>query len=135
MKMLEEILSNSVPHHISAQGKAELAQCEVFLIDNVAEYLYAQTDQDIWNPKTDFPCLAPPFPSFWMEYGRPSRILSSIDGVVFRCKRPLGYGGSGQRRREPEIIRDGARAAHAGGGRRAESGARYRLRSIEPLPG
>jgi hypothetical protein len=42
----------------------------------VAEYLYAQTDQEVWDIETDFPCLAPPWPNFWMEFVRPSRLFS-----------------------------------------------------------
>jgi hypothetical protein len=89
MKMLEEILSDAVPHTISAEGKQDLRSAEVFVIDNVAEYLYAQTDQEEWDVKSDFPCLAPPFPSFWMEYGRPSKIVSRIHGT--QSNRDLPY--------------------------------------------
>jgi hypothetical protein len=90
--MLEEILADAVPHTIADEAKPALRACEVFLIDNVAEYLYAQTDQEIWDAKSDFPCLAPPFPSFWMEFGRPSRIVSSLSGVTSSQELPYRVG-------------------------------------------
>jgi hypothetical protein len=40
----------------------------VLVIDNVAEYFYAGTDQEEWNIERDFPNLAPPFPMFWAEH-------------------------------------------------------------------
>jgi hypothetical protein len=81
MRMLEEILSDAVEHKIMTQGKADLRSAETFLVDNVAEYLYAQSTKEIWDVKSDFPCLAPPFPQFWMEYSRPSNINSATCGI------------------------------------------------------
>jgi hypothetical protein len=66
--LLEPIL-NDLPH------------AEVFVADNVAEYLYAVTDQEHWGPG-DFPCVAPPFGLFFIEWGRPSRVLSEEYGQV-----------------------------------------------------
>jgi hypothetical protein len=56
------------------------ADIQPFLIDNVAEYLYAGTDKEVWKAEEDFPCLAPPFPCFWMEFHQPSKIVSSVPG-------------------------------------------------------
>lgn len=47
------------------------------IADNVAEYLWAGTDQEEWKPG-DFPNLAPPFKEFWIEFGKPT------------CNRSLG---------------------------------------------
>lgn len=52
---------------------------EVIIIDNVAEYYFAGTHQDLWGNK-DFPCSTPPFPNFVMEWRRPSRIASESQG-------------------------------------------------------
>jgi hypothetical protein len=60
---------------------AAVAEAQVLVIDNVAEYFYAGTSQEEWDPKEEFPCVAPPYPVFWMEYRRPSRILSTDYGV------------------------------------------------------
>lgn len=56
--------------------KESLSKAQVFVIDNVAEYFWAGTDQEYWHPQHDFPCIAPPFDTFWMEYRKPSKIVS-----------------------------------------------------------
>jgi hypothetical protein len=48
--------------------------------DNVAEYLYAETDQEYWEVGTDFPNLAPPWRRFFVEWRAPSRVLSEDYG-------------------------------------------------------
>ena len=52
----------------------------VLLIDNVAEYLYAGTDQEYWALDKDFPNIAPPFPMFWCEYKMVRTIHSKTEG-------------------------------------------------------
>ena len=46
----------------------------VFVIDNVAEYCLADTDKE-WDLDHDFPCVAPPFRKFWMEYRFPRHVV------------------------------------------------------------
>ncbi len=58
-----------------------LREAEVFQVDNVAEYFYAVSDQENWRDE-DFPCVAPPFNVMFLEFGRPSRINSSVNGIV-----------------------------------------------------
>ena len=48
----------------------------VLLIDNVAEYYFAASDQEFWSLDKDFPNLAPPFPLFWCEHKIPRVIRS-----------------------------------------------------------
>lgn len=81
--MIEEILAGHPSPFDAKEFRQLIAETEmqIFCIDNVAEYLYAQTAQEEWHPKEDFPCLAPPFRTFWMEYGRPSKIVSSLFGT------------------------------------------------------
>lgn len=55
-------------------------QLPVIVIDNVAEYFYAGTDQEQWSLDRDFPNLAPPFPQFWMEYRMARKIHSKECG-------------------------------------------------------
>lgn len=50
-----------------------------FDVQAVSDYLYSH-EKEVWNWHTDFPCLAPPFLSFWMETGRPRRLFSKEDG-------------------------------------------------------
>jgi hypothetical protein len=90
MKMLEEILSGNAPGIDARQFRD--ADIQPFRIDNVAEYLYAQTDQEVWDVKRDFPCLAPPFPEFWMEFHRPSKIVSNETGTQTSAGLPYRVG-------------------------------------------
>lgn len=55
--------------------KTTLASAINVRIDNVTEYLFAGTDQEIWTAK-DFPNQAPPFPVIWFESVSPTFILS-----------------------------------------------------------
>jgi hypothetical protein len=88
MRILEQILTNGHPGLKMDVFRSEIQQAEIFNIDNVAEYLYAGTDQEEWDVKKDFPCLAPPFPVFWMEFCRPSRIVSRAAGVQSNAYMP-----------------------------------------------
>jgi hypothetical protein len=66
-------------------------QLPVLVIDNVAEYFYAGTDQEFWDLKRDFPNLAPPFPQFWCEYRMAKKISSKLCGDTdFTQIMPLG---------------------------------------------
>lgn len=51
-------------------------------IQNVADYMYMGTDQEEWEWETDFPNLAPPFESFWMEWTQPKTSVSREMGVT-----------------------------------------------------
>lgn len=71
--------------HLAADARTLLAgmpqnltQAEVLVIDNVSDYLFSGTTQEYWEWDRDFPCLAPPFPLFWMEYRAPTRIISDV---------------------------------------------------------
>jgi|GEM_PF-2537018 len=56
----------------------------IIVADNVADYLYAGTDQENWHIKTDFPCLAPVFSSFFIEWKFPNTLVSELYGVRHR---------------------------------------------------
>jgi len=55
-------------------------QLPVLLIDNVADYYFKATDQEVWSLDRDFPNLAPPFPGFWCEHRLPKLIHSKEHG-------------------------------------------------------
>lgn len=57
-----------------------VTDAQVIDASNVAEYLYAQTAQEHWDITKDFPNLAPPYPLMWVEYGRPSKLISEDHG-------------------------------------------------------
>jgi hypothetical protein len=65
-----------------------IRRAAVIVADNVAEYYYAVSDQEVWHIQDDFPCLAPPYPVFWVEHGRPSRINSCEYGVQSAAHAP-----------------------------------------------
>lgn len=66
--------------HVNALVAAKLKQAQVIEASNVCEFFYAGTGQEHWNIKEDFPNLAPPFPLFWVEMRRPSKIVSDEAG-------------------------------------------------------
>ena len=47
-------------------GTSFLPDAEVFVIDNVTEYMYAECEQE-YSFSNDFPNVAPPYPVVWME--------------------------------------------------------------------
>ncbi len=56
----------------------QMQGAEVLVVDNVCDYFYAGTGQEHWEWERDFPCLAPPFESFWMETLAPKRTVSEV---------------------------------------------------------
>jgi len=87
-----------VYQQLNATLSLDLQQSPVIVADNVAEYLYAGTDQEEWDTEKDFPGIAPPFQSFWIEHGRPritrseGKVLDNPEhqhirlGVFFECE-------------------------------------------------
>ena len=49
--------------------------------DNVCRYLFEVNDQEEWDLTTDFPSLAPPWPSMFIEFSAPSCTVSRECGV------------------------------------------------------
>jgi hypothetical protein len=72
--------------------RKQLAKAVPIVADNVAEYLYAVNDQEDWDMKHDFPNIAPPFPSFWIEHGRPSKLVSREYGTKSSATLPYRVG-------------------------------------------
>ena len=69
-----------------------LRAATVIVAANAAEYIYAETSQENFDLRRDFPNLAPPFGCFWIEYGRPSRIRSEEHGDHPASELPLAVG-------------------------------------------
>jgi hypothetical protein len=60
----------------------------VLVADNVTEYYYAVSDREVWELE-DFPNVAPPFSTFFIETRRPTCIRS--EGVILdwnQCRNP-----------------------------------------------
>lgn len=83
-----------------------------FDVSNVAEYFFAGSDQDYWEWGKDFPCLAPPFETMWMEYSAPSGIRA--EGAYREAKdlgawQDLSYGALIQSIRTDDFEEQGRR--------------------------
>lgn len=94
MKMIDELRGQTVTTHMPGWVAREdfdkwksharwvrdrlLDPIPIISIDNVADYYFIGTDQEMWSLETDFPNLAPPFDSFWMEFRLPQRLRSTL---------------------------------------------------------
>lgn len=65
---------------------AAVGESKVIVADNVGEFFYADNPQEEWDFQKDFPACAPPFPDFFVEFARPSRLNS--EGTL---KPPEGF--------------------------------------------
>ena len=61
-----------------------------FDVTNVSDFFFEQSDQDYWDWTTDFPCIAPPFESFWMEYRAPKFVRADGNIVPWRGNQAVG---------------------------------------------
>lgn len=84
-----EVAISSKQYH--DQLKEFVKDVPIIVVDNVAEYFYAGTDQEHWY-WNDFPNVTPPFSEFWVEYRRPSKIVSEITGVQDSSEWPMYVG-------------------------------------------
>jgi len=64
----------------------ELNKTTVILIDNVARYYYEDSDQEYWDLQRDFPNVAPPLRSFFMEFSSPKFVRH--EGIIDAVTRP-----------------------------------------------
>jgi len=64
-----------------ASFRAKLDEAELIEASELCEFFYAGTDQEEWSIERDFPKLAPPFPVFWIEMKKPSRIVDRVTGA------------------------------------------------------
>jgi len=67
--LLQRLLANPQfrPRH------KDLASAHAIDVQNVADWLWA-SEQEYWGHE-DVPCLAPPFPKVWIEWGRPPVVV------------------------------------------------------------
>lgn len=77
-RMADRILARGIMGKRDERFGSALRSCERIIVDDVSEYLYARTDQEVWNWAEDFPNLAPPFPVFWMEAISPKATRSVL---------------------------------------------------------
>jgi len=68
-----------------------LEESEVILASNVAQYFYVTSSKDEWDVLQDFPNVAPPFKTFFIEWDMPSSINNNgekekVEGVMHGAK-------------------------------------------------
>jgi hypothetical protein len=81
----------AVLHAHARDFAAGVDRSVVIEASNVAEYFYAGTDQEDWS-LADFPCLAPPYETMFIEMRRPTRIVSELTGVTRSDRLPWRWG-------------------------------------------
>lgn len=69
-----------------------LERAVVITVDDVARYFFEGTDQEQWDAGLDFPNLAPPFETFFMESRAPDKIVSEEHGEMPWGARPAQWG-------------------------------------------
>ena|SRR5579883_2385088 len=87
MRLCEKLVRNSA---LSPSERARLLQAQRVVADEVAAYYYLGTDQEYWSLTRDFPNLAPPFESFFIECRAPEAIVSRETGIT-RWTPEMGY--------------------------------------------
>lgn len=60
----------------------KLRTAKVIEASGIAEAFYAGTPQERWDFRKDFSCLAPLVSVFWIEMGRPSKVVSELHGEL-----------------------------------------------------
>lgn len=89
MRLYDDIRASAVNERALGPKLSGLFnQAPVIVADNVTEYYYAISDREVWNYE-DFPNVAPPFPSFFIETRRPSIIFTEGEYIgLERVPRP-----------------------------------------------
>lgn len=81
MRLYDDIRTNYW-ENLGPTMREVFLRAERFTVDNVVEYYFALTDQEHWDVE-HFPNVAPPFPTFWIESKKPSKILSEdFEGAI-----------------------------------------------------
>lgn len=82
-KMMEEIKKHGDRHDLSEDAQLRIVWLEesvVIVANNVCSYIYEISTQDEWNIHHDFPNVAPPFETFFIEFNAPRTI--NVNGNI-----------------------------------------------------
>jgi hypothetical protein len=79
MRLIDELLHDPKVFKDSPEIKPGFESATVVAADNVAEYYFDGTDQEVWDDTKDFPNVAPPWPVAFVE-ARPPRWLRGDNG-------------------------------------------------------
>lgn len=72
MRFLDDILRDK---EIPVVAKMDYDGVPVIDCNEVAKYYWQETDQEYWEME-DFPCIAPPFEEFWLDFEAPKFVVS-----------------------------------------------------------
>ena len=61
--------------------RTKLDQAEMIEASGACELFYTGRDEEYWDFERDLPRFALPFPLFWIEMKKPSRIVSRLTGI------------------------------------------------------
>lgn len=87
MRLCEKLVRSPA---LSPGERDLLLGAQRIVADEVAEYYYMGTDQEFWQISRDFPNLAPPFETFFIESRAPRAIVSRQYGAK-RWTPDMGY--------------------------------------------
>ena len=76
LRMFGFCLPGRPDHKIKLDNYAGMFDYPVIVADNVAAYYFEENPQEYWDVGVDFPAVAPPFGTFFMEAKSPQYILS-----------------------------------------------------------
>lgn len=74
-RLIDKLLLHKFTGSDFGQAKKALKNSEVIVIDNVSRFFFEVSEKEQWK-LTDYPSLAPPFETFFMEFKAPSIINS-----------------------------------------------------------
>jgi len=102
MRFFQEIQRRPIRHaetlpeiFSEAAVRRHVRNAQRFVLDNVVRYVWTEAAQAVWTIESDFPNVAPPFPTMWFEwsYGRaglPADIGTA--GLLWLSERHEGAG-------------------------------------------
>jgi hypothetical protein len=80
MRLIDKI-HNEAWDNIGPKLREKFQNAQIIVADEVTEYFFALNDKEYWHTD-DFPNVAPPFQSFWIETKHPSKIVSEKYGEL-----------------------------------------------------
>ncbi|MBA7516337.1 hypothetical protein ES705_08385 [subsurface metagenome] len=84
------LLDRFIDQTSDAELKAALESAELIICDNVSQYFYEDSTKEVWNLRRDFPNVAPPFSTMFLEWMpdwlRQSRHTRRLGLLVFSAQ-------------------------------------------------
>lgn len=77
---MARLMDDMLKHGVVDKEHMEKIDIPFVVADDVTEHYFASSGQEEWYLEKDFPCLAPPWPFFWIETRAPKKIYSDEKG-------------------------------------------------------